>query len=238
MTRQQIKSATLWLALAGLAWNSTPTLRATDEANEAEVKYQPFTLSADASTLGFGAEARWRFADHFGVRGGLNYFGYSEDGREIEGVKYDADLKLFNAPLSLDIYPWDNRSFRICVGALINQNELKGFSPSTGPGTFIELGGQQVDSGAVGDISMKVTQETFSPFVSIGGDFYFNRSKSLSLGFELGVAYTGNPEVTMTRSNGPDPIDSLLAAEAQQIENRAEDFKLYPIIKVSFNFAF
>ena len=234
MTRQHINRFALGCALAGLAWNSTLSLRAQDEA---EVKYQPFTLSADAGTLGLGVEARWRFADHLGIRGGLNYFEYSEDGRDIEGVKYDADLKLFNAPLSLDIYPWDNRSFRISVGALINQNELTGFSPSQGAGNFIELGGVLVDSGAVGDISMKVEQETFSPFVSIGGDFHLNRSKSLSLGFELGVAYTGSPEVSMTATSGA-TFSPLLAAEAQEIEDKAEDFKFYPIVKVSFNIAF
>jgi len=234
MTRQHIKWFTLGCVFAGLTWNSTLSLRAQDEA---EVKYQPFTLSADAGTLGFGAEARWRFADHLGIRGGLNYFEYSEDGRDIEGVRYDADLQLFNAPLSLDIYPWDNRSFRISVGALINQNELKGFSPSQGAGNFIELGGVLVDSGAVGDISMKVEQETFSPFVSIGGDFHLNRSKSLSLGFELGVAYTGSPEVSMTATSGA-TFSPLLAAEAQEIEDKAEDFKFYPIVKVSFNIAF
>src|SRR6187549_1849923 len=107
MTNARIKAVTLGLALASLAGFSTLTLRAADEA---EVKYQPFTLSAGVSTLGLGAEARWRFADHFGVRGGLNYFTYSKDAVEIEGVSYNADVQLLNAPLSLDIYPWDNRS--------------------------------------------------------------------------------------------------------------------------------
>src|SRR6478609_8638902 len=110
MTIARIKAVTLGLTLASLAGFSTPTLRAADAA---EVKYQPLTLSVGVGTLGLGGEARWRFADHFGIRGGFNYFSYSEDGRDIEGVKYNADLQLFNAPLSLDIYPWDNRSFRI-----------------------------------------------------------------------------------------------------------------------------
>lgn len=234
MTTQQIKSFTLGVAVAGCAWNSTSTLRAADEP---EVNYQPITLSAGVGTLGIGADARWRFSDHFGVRGGVNYFTYSDDAREIEGLTYNADFQLLNAPLSLDIYPWQNRSFRISIGALVNQNELEGFSPSLGAGNFIELGGVLVDSGAVGDISVKVEQETLSPFVSIGGDLHLNRSKSLSLGFELGVAYTGSPEVSMTATSGS-TFSPLLAAEAQELEDKAEDFKFYPIVKVSINFAF
>lgn len=234
MTIARIKAVTLGLTLASLAGFSTPTLRAADET---EVKYQPLTLSAGVSTLGLGAEARWRFADHFGVRGGLNYFTFSKDAMEIEGVNYNADFQFLNAPLSLDIYPWDDSPFRISIGALINQNELEGFSPSTGAGTFVTLGGVSVDSGAVGDISMKAEQEIFSPFVSIGGDIPLNRSRSLSLGFEVGVAYTGSPEVTMSATSGS-TFSPLLAAEAQEIESWAESFKFYPIVKASINFSF
>jgi hypothetical protein len=234
MTTVHIKAVTLGVTLASLAGFSTLTLRAADEA---EVKYQPFTLSAGVGTLGIGAEARWRFSDHFGVRGGLNYFTWSKDAMDIEGVNYDADFQLLNAPLSLDIYLWDDSPFRISIGALINQNEVEGFSPSTGAGTFVTLGGVSVDSGAVGDISMTMEQETFSPFVSIGGDIPLNRSKSLSLGFEVGVAYTGSPEVTMSATSGA-TFSPLLAAEAQEVESWAEDFKFYPIIKVSLDFAF
>ena len=234
MTTQKIKSFTLGLVLASLAFNSVSSLRAAED----EVKYQPFTLSADAGTLGFGAAARWRFSDHFGIRGGVNYFGYSQDGEDIEGASYNADFRLFSAPLSLDVYPWENRSFRVSIGALINQNQLKAISPSTGAGTFVEIGGVLLDSGAVGDISLKVEQQTFSPFISVGGDFNLNRSKSLSLGIEIGVAYTGSPDVTLTRSNGPDAIDNQMAIERQQIEDKMEDFKFYPIVKVSLNFAF
>lgn len=233
MTMQKIKSLTFSLALVGLTGGASSL----SAAEEAEVAYKPFTLGVDAGTLGLGVEGRWRFADHFGVRGGINYFGYSDDGREIEGVNYDADFTLFNAPLSFDIYPWQDSSFRISIGALINQNELEGFSPSTGAGTFVTLGGTSVDSGAVGDISMKVEQEVFSPFLSIGGDLPLNHSKSLSLGFEVGVAYTGSPEATMTATSGA-TFSTLLAAEAQELEDKADDFKFYPIVKVSLNFSF
>lgn len=234
MTTRKINSFALGLVFAGLACSSTLSLRAAED----EVKYQPFTLSPNVSTLGFGVDARWRFADHFGVRGGVDYLGYSKDGEDIEGARYNADLRLFSAPLSLDVYPWENRSIRVSIGALINKNQLKGFSPSTGAGTFVEIGGVLIDSGAVGDISLKVEQQTFSPFVSVGGDFSLNRSKSLSLGLEVGVAYTGSPDVTLTRSNGPDAIDTQMAIERQQIEDKMKDYKFYPIVKVSLNFAF
>lgn len=233
MTMQNIKSLTFSLALVSLTGGASSLCT----AEEAEVQYQPLTLSVDAGTLGLGIEGRWRFADHFGVRGGVNYFGFSDDGKNIEGINYDTDFTLFNAPLSFDIYPWAHRSFRISIGALINQNEVEGFSPSTGVGTFVTLGGVSVDSGAVGDISMKAEQETFSPFLSIGGDIPLNRSKSLSLGFEVGVAYTGSPEVSMSATSGA-TFSPLLAAEAQEVEDWADDLKFYPIVKVSLNFSF
>lgn len=234
MTMQKIKSLTFSLALVGLTGGASSLCA----ADEAEVAYKPFTLGVDAGTLGLGVSAKWRYWHYFGAHVGVNYLNYEDDGYDIEGINYDAKLRLFSGEIGFfDIYPWKNQSLRISLGVLINQNELKGFSPSTGAGTFVTLGGTSVDSGAVGDISMKAEQETFSPFLSLGGDIPLNRSKSLSLGFEVGVAYTGSPEVSMSATSGA-TFSTLLAAEAKEVEDWADDFKFYPIVKVSLNFSF
>lgn len=231
----KIKHFAFGTLVLGLTLGTSQPAQAADE----EVNYQPFSLRAEAGTLGLGVSAGWRFADHLGVRAGVNYFGYSEDGNDIEGVSYNSELRLLSAPIGLDIYPWHNRSFRFSVGALINKNRLEGNSPSTGPGTFVELNGNLIDSGAVGNISMESEQDIFSPFLSIGGDFYLNQAKTWSLGYELGVAYTGSPDVSLTRDGGADVnIDAQLEAERQQLEDKAKDFKFYPIVKVSVSFSF
>lgn len=251
MTMQKIKSFTFSVVLAGVVLSPVQSLRAA-EGDGKELNYQPFTLSLDASTLGLGASVRWRFSDHFGIAGGGDYFGYSRDGDDIEGVSYNSKLRLFSLPVSLDVYPWQHRSFRISIGALINQNRLSAISPvpldANGvpdATVFIPIGNSGpggINAVAIGGLSLKVEQQTFSPFVSVGGDFELIERKSfaLALGLELGVAYTGNPKVTLLNGNrgAAANVDAQVDIERQQIEDKMKDYKFYPIVKVSLNFSF
>lgn len=236
MIMQKAKWFALGPVLAGLLIAATPT-----RADESEtVNYRPFTLSVDASTLGFGVSAGWRFHDHFGVHAGVNYFGLSKDGKKIEDVSYNTDLRLLSEPIALDIYPWASNPFRVSVGVLLNQNQLKGVVPQdpVAGSTFIDIGGTMYDSAAIGNLNLKVEQAAVSPFLSVGTSLYLDKAKHWSLNGELGVAYTGSPDVALSNS-GPGAVNPAdLAAERRQIEDKMDDYKFYPILKVSLSFSF
>jgi len=100
---------------------------------------------------------------------------------------------------------------------------------------FITIGGASYDSANIGDLNMKLEPNLVAPFVSIGMNFYLDKHKHWSLGGELGVAYTGTPDVTMSTSTGLVPQQDL-DAESKQIEDGV--WKVYPIIKVSVNYSF
>lgn len=220
------------------AANLTPNVCAADDSGD--VAYQPFSLGAEAGTTGFGGAASWRFADHLGVRAGMNYFSYTDKTREVEGIKYNAKLKLMSEPIGIDFYPWKARSFRITAGVLINQNQLEGVVPQDQVfgRTFIDINGTLQDSAAIGDLNMKVKQLAVSPYLAIGGNFYFDKAKRWSLSGELGVAYTGSPDVTLTTGNPGTVPQQDLNAEARQIEDAAKKFQFYPILKLGVNFSF
>lgn len=225
-------------ALMSIAANvSTPTARAADA--EGAPDYRPFTLGLEASTTGFGGSGNWRFADHWGARVGFDYFSYSKDAKEIEGINYDADLRLMSEPLAVDIYPWAKSSFRVTVGILLNQNRVEGNTPPALPGqVFVPIGdsGTTYDLGNIGGLSMEAEQWPVCPYISVGGSIYFDKAKHWSLSGEIGVAYTGNPDVTLNTGtpNTVNPAD--LSAETQQIEDGM--WKFYPILKVSVNYSF
>jgi hypothetical protein len=226
----------LGVALVGLSLTSVQSVRADEEAT---VNYQPLTFSVDAGTLGLGVSAGWRFHDHFGLHAGINYFGLSQDGHDIEGISYDADLRLLSAPIALDIYPWASKPFRISVGVLWNGNQIEGEVPQdpVAGRTFVTIGSTSYDSAAIGNLNMKAEQTAVAPFISIGTSFYFDKAKHWSLSGELGVAYAGSADVALSNTGAPvNPAD--LAAERQQIEDWADSFKFYPILKVSLNFSF
>ena len=242
MTKSRFNLLTVGALLCGLAAGSAPTARAADNAEEAPA-YQPFTFGAEAGTPGFGGSANWRFSDHFGARAGLSYFSYAETGVEIEGIKYNTDLRLMSEPLGVDIYPWKKSSFRITVGILLNQNELTGtgvpdqdgFLPINGTGYDVSING-------IGDLNMKVKQLPVSPYISVGASYYFDKAKHWSLSGELGVAYTGSPDVALSTSSGSESQDPELQGnlnvEAQQIESWAGKYKFFPILRIGVNYSF
>lgn len=229
----------LGVALTCLAMNGSTHTAAAAEASDAP-DYRPFTLGVEASSTGPGLSADWRFAEHFGARVGVNgFFGASIDigNRDIEGINYDTKLKLLSEPLALDIYPWKSSTFRVTVGIMLNQNEVEGEVPQDPVfgNTFITIGGNSYDSASIGNLNMKLEQDLVAPYVSIGMTFYLDKHKHWSLGGELGVAYTGSPDVALSTSTGLVPQQDL-DAEAQQIEDGAWQF--YPIVKVSVNYSF
>jgi hypothetical protein len=242
MTKSRFSFLKASALLCGLAASSTPIANAEDSAEEAPA-YQPFSVGAEVATPGVGGSASWRFSDHFGARAGFNYWSYSQTDVEIDGITYNnTDLRLMSEPIGLDIYPWKKSSFRITVGIMLNQNEYTGVA-SQDPianRTFLEIGdsGNSYDSAAIGDLDMKVEQQPISPYLSIGYSYYFDKAKHWSLSGELGVAYTGNPEVTLTTGNPGTVPQQDLNAEASQIEDTASKYKFYPILRIGVNFSF
>jgi hypothetical protein len=111
--------------------------------------------------------------------------------------------------------------------------------------TFVRIGSSdyQLENG-IGDLYMNADQSPVSPYVSIGMSFYLDKQKHWSLDGELGVAYTGDPDVTLSTSSGAEAANTPLGgqlrsdlnSEARQIEDGA--WKVYPIIKVSVSYSF
>ncbi|HEX5219866.1 MAG TPA: hypothetical protein VFZ59_09885, partial [Verrucomicrobiae bacterium] len=239
---------------------STQTAAAADETATSEEKtaapdYRPFTLGVEAASTGLGGSLSWRFADHFGARVGFDYFEYTDSGDEFMGAqvdivdiglnvigqaRFDKKYRLMSEPIGLDIYPWKKSTFRITVGIMVNQNEATGVIPAAPVAgqTFLRFTdtGFVYDSEEIGDVTMKVEQLPVAPYVSIGASYFFDKAKHWSVAGEVGVAYTGNPDVTVTTGT-PNALDaSDVNAITQEIEDGTWQF--YPIVKVSVNYSF
>jgi hypothetical protein len=203
-----------------------------------EVDHRTLSLSADAGTLGLGGTVSLRFSDHFGIRGGFNYFDYDYTGEE-EGNEYSLNFHLESIPVGLDYYFSKNGSLRLTAGVLLNKNQFSG----TTTGTSVELDGNTYADPDL-KVDMEFKPEDISPFLTIGGTIYFGSSKRVGLNLEAGVAYLpGGYDVTLTRNNtvanpANSAIDADLEAERQQIEDSASNFHFYPIIKVGVTVSF
>lgn len=193
-----------------------------------------FTAAAGVGTTGIGGQVAWRFVNHFGLRVAGDYFSYSRSG-EIEGVNYNAKLRLSGEPVTVDWYPWRSRSFRLSLGARFNQNRLRG----TGTGGNIELDGTTYTPAEYGSLSMVVKQNTVNPYLALGGTlFHFDSRHRWGMTGEIGVFYTGNPKVDLSTTGSVAGLAASLDAEEGQLESKAKDFKFWPVLKIAVEYKF
>ena len=193
-------------------------------------QYQPFTVGAEIGTTGIGGAANWRFSNHFGVGGAFDYFPYSYSGT-IEGVPFSVKLRLESAPLTLNWYPFTHSSFRVNGGILLNANRLTGNAniPASNP---ITIGN---DTSYSGPVNATIKQEFVDPYLSLGGNLYFDSGHHVSLGGELGVIYTGEPDVSFS---APNTTYDNQQQELHKINSYAKKVQFWPVIKISLNYSF
>jgi hypothetical protein len=218
------------LIACGICLNSRAAEATAPEDSPAPL-YRPFTLGLEGGTTGLGGSVAWRFADHWGVRAGFDYLEYSDNGYVIKDLNYDAKIRIMSEPLTFDIYPWKQHSFHISVGMQFNQNRLTGTAQDNG---------SIIPPERIGELSLNIHQQPVNPYLSIGGNFlYFDRGHHWALGGELGVAYTGDPDVSLTRSGPSFPLfDAAARHEEGKIHDYAENFMWWPVVKLMVTYSF
>ena len=186
--------------------------------------YLPWTVGAEAGSTGIGGFGSWRFYDHLGVRAGFDYFQWTWNDLSIGDFKYNAKVRLMSEPLTLDIYPWQQHSFHVSVGALFNQNQLTGSSSVISD---------------LGLLDLKIQQRVVNPYASIGGNFcYFDHAHHWALGGELGAAYTGTPIISLNRSGVLSGGGQVFNNPALNNEDWADQFKWFPVVKLMVTYSF
>jgi hypothetical protein len=204
------------------------------EEDALRVKPYPISINAEAGTTGLGGTVAWRFLPRLGIRGGMHYLRYTSPDFEVEDdgstTTYNARLQLQSEPVTLDIHPWKNSSFRISAGVLFNQNEFTGNSSGD-----VEIDGTTYPGE---QLSFRVTQEELCPYIGIGGDFVqFGKAKRWALGGDIGVALTGPWNVSISNPTGGIPPDEL-EKERQDLEDELKNIKFWPVLKLYVSFRF
>lgn len=193
-----------------------------------------FWLGAKVGTLGLGLEATWRPIRWMDLRVGGNAFDYSESGSQA-GINYDADLKLSTYYLSGNLrFPVS--PFRLTAGVYSNQNTIEMVSLDSQ--TF-NVGGTVFTAADVGTLRADASFDSTSPY--IGAGFDFTVLGKLGLNLDFGVLWQGDPKVTLTSDGllADDPIfQQQLEIERQELEDKVEPLKAYPVVSMGFNVNF
>jgi len=201
--------------------------------------------------LGPGVEVAVPVASHFNVRGGGNFFSYT-DSLATDGINYNATLRFRSAEASLDWFPFRG-GFHVSPGALLyNGNQVTGGANVPAGQTFT-LNDQTYTSSGSDPVTGtgSLTFAKAAPKVTVGwGNLVPRGERHFSFPFEVGFAYVGYPKFQLnlqgtacynyqgtpycdnvaTDSN----IQANLATEIQKINNDAAPARFYPILSQGF----
>jgi hypothetical protein len=188
-------------------------------------------LGTEGVTGGFGLS----FEPHENIRAELSGFSLSH-GFNSGDLQYDGTFKILHGGLYLDLFPAPQVvGFRVTAGMLIGDDNLSGDATSMN-GTYTINGVTVPTNGET--IHAKASYPTVRPYLGIG--FGHNpTTRGLSVTFDAGVAY-GKPHVDF---DVPADLVALAGqnnvnAEEQTLQNKADDLKFYPIVKLGLTYRF
>ena len=188
---------------------------------------QEVGIGARIGTLGFGAEAALGLNDNVVIRGGIGSFVVDFDG-DYGDIPFTVTPPSLTTTLGIDLYPRGG-SFRIMGGLMYRGEDIR-LDSEFEPGESVEIGDNEYDEG--GSLHGELDTKSTAPFVGIG--FGRHTSGGFGVTLDLGVAFVGEPDVTLTAGGAlgqAGDIDQDLEKEIQEVEDDVGSYLQYwPIL--------
>lgn len=218
------------LGLLGLCLSATPVAFA-----------NPVNVSVGVSTLGLGIQASTALIPGtLDLAVGINRFTYQR--QEVysgnnSSIPYSAGLRLQTIPVLLNYYPFHG-VFRVTGGAMINSNQIT-IDSQGGSGSYT-INGRSYPASEVGTFSSQMVWKRVAPYLGIGWGSKAARHTGFSMGFDIGVLYTGSPTVTLQASNPTHnaTLAQNVAADQASINRSASSVRFWPVIGVRVGYDF
>ncbi|MGP5492064.1 hypothetical protein [Psychrobacter celer] len=217
----------------------------------------PAAVSAEVGTLGYGANIAWGLNEKTELQAGwaggdvADLFGGDFDAND---VNYDVDSNFSNPYLGVQLRPTGNW-FTMGAGIIVPDNDIDVTANSEGgEGGYYEINGARYDADSVGSLQGTMEHRNkLAPYATIG--FRPNITENFGLFGEVGAAYMGKTDATVTASNtsgGPIFIQDgngdrveVAGETAQGVANMAEQeledkdyLEWMPIVKVGATYRF
>ena len=213
----------------------------------------PASVSAEVGTLGYGANIGWSLNEKTELQAGwaggdvADLFGGDFDAND---VNYDVDADFSNPYLGVQLRPTGNW-FTMGAGIIVPDNDIDVRANAEGPNFRID----NVDYNAkeTGTLSGTMKHRNkLAPYGTIG--FRPNITNNFGLFGEIGAAYMGKTNATVTSSNPDTPVEVTqvggsavtdptftgkdVAAIAQKELERKDYLEWMPIVKLGATYRF
>ena len=233
-------------ALAALVFSAAPIAFAQEAEGDAKEESPKLQAGLHAGLGGAGVHFDYPVSEKIRIRGVGNYLQWDFD-EEAGGVQYKGDLNLQSYGVALDWHPTGG-GFRAGIGAFLNNNEVD----ANAEDNMLDIGGTEYNARVNANLSF----EKFAPYAGIGygGDL----APGFNFYLDLGVLYTGEPELTMdgnlrggascnfsvdkdsnaTATGDCMNLQSDLAAEHRDAKDDLAKVKFYPVAAFGVSYRF
>lgn len=196
-----------------------------------------------AGTMGFGADFDIGLTEKLNLRLGYNFLNYDYEVEDTD-VTYDGELEINSFSALLDWHAFGG-GFRFSLGAVSSGPSIE-VDGTPAAGTTVEIGDTTYTAAQVGSLTGEVEfGSSVAPYVGIGFGNVVGKNHRVTFLFDLGVVYTGKPDVSLTARCGT-ALSATQCAQLQQdvreevaeLETDSNDFELYPVINLGIGIRF
>ncbi|MFT5535554.1 MAG: hypothetical protein ACI8WM_001063 [Burkholderiaceae bacterium] len=198
-------------------------------------------LTADLGTTGVGLHVSLPLRQNLNARLGFNTLNYTYAGSTTD-VNYDFKLKLNTVDALVDYFPSEG-SFRLTGGLTYNGNKVTAIGRSNASGTYI-LNGNTYSAADAGQLDGKIDFRKIAPYLGIGWGNPLRKETGWGFSADVGVLFQGTPSTSLTSSGCTAPstlcnqLNSDLDTENNRLRDRANDLKLYPVVRIGASYRF
>lgn len=196
-------------------------------------------VAATAGLSGLGADLAVNLNDYVGLRASVSGFSVTRNGNYGTSVDWDAKLRLFQAGLLLDAFPFAG-GFHLSAGIVDDGNKVSLNASPSASGTYT-FNGQSYPANQIQSASANVDWGKAVPYLGLG---WGNLAGSPGLHFtsDIGVLITGSPSATVSvvcaANQACSQLGPNVAAEQTKLQNDVNSLKFWPVLRFGIGFAF
>ena len=204
---------------------------------------QNLGFAVRAGTTGIGGEVGIGLTGKLNIRGHFSTFtyGYTETTTgEDPNLTVDADAGIGALSAFLDLHPFGN-SFRLTAGAGKNKFDVSATGRALDSVCFGDetqnggCDGKQFSPDKIGVLEGNITYpSSIHPYMGIGFGNLGSGESLVTVLFDLGVFYTGAPEIGLENNGLFRPTTE--PENLQALNDGFESFKWYPVLTIGIGF--
>ena len=198
-------------------------------------------LTASIGTTGAGLHASYPIESNLNARVGFNYLNYDYSGT-ASNADYNFKMKLRTFDVLADWFPMDN-GFRVSGGLVYDGNKID-VDMKAKDGAQYVINGTSYSAAQAGTVNGSVDFKKIAPYLGIGWGNAVAKEKGWGFSADLGVMFQGSPKSTLTNSGCQasaalcTQLASDVAAERVNLDNKLNDYKSYPVLRVGASYRF